>query len=124
MTELYNGNIALSVKKDSSYPIVIVDTTYYRVFKEICLTEKIKQSSSLCGCDQRSFVYAYKGTFLQISNDNYKVIYESTEGNFNGVNGVVPLNGGKVFAVHNGKYISIVQPGEYNKRKSFFNFWN
>ena len=123
MIELSNGNVALSVKKESTYPIVIVDSVNYRVIKEIVLTQKITQNSSLCVCDQRSFVYVYNGTFLQISNEDFKVMYEGTEGNFDGVNGVIPLGGKKCFAVLNGKCVTIVQP-ENDMRKSLFGIFN
>ena len=122
MIELSNGNVALSVKKESTYPIVIVDSVNYRVIKEIVLTQKITQNSSLCVCDQRSFVYVYNGTFVQISNEDYKVMYEATEGNFDGVNGVIPLGGKKCFAVLNGKCVTIVQP-ENDMRKSLFDIF-
>jgi hypothetical protein len=61
----------------------------------------------------------YNGTFLQISNEDYKVMYEGTEGNFDGVNGVIPLGGKKCFAVLNGKCVTVVQP-ENDMRKSLF----
>ena len=50
-------------------------------------------------------------------------MYEGTEGNFDGVNGVIPLGGKKCFAVLNGKCVTIVQP-ENDMRKSLFGIFN
>ena len=109
MIELSDGNIALSAD-DEPYPIVIIDSSSYEVKKEIQLKGYITFYSSLCVCDEHSFVYVYKGTFLQISNEDGEILFKSKGGNFNGYYGILPLEGGKYFAISNKKRISIIKP--------------
>ena len=109
MIELSDGNIALSAG-DEPYPIVIIDSSSYEVKKKIQLEEYITRCSSLCVCDEHSFVYAYDGTFLQISNEDGEILFKSKGGNFDGHYGILPLEGGKYFAIENGRRISIIKP--------------
>ena len=110
MIELSDGNIALSSYINSSSLIVIIDSSSYEVKKEIQLEEYITDCSSLCVYDEHSFVYVYKGTFLQISNEDGSIIFQSEGGNFNGDKGILPLEGGKYFAIQNDKRISLIKP--------------
>ena len=110
-TELSTGNIALS-SKDKHYPIiVIIDSSSYQIVTMIQLREHITFSSSLCVFDEHSFIYVYDGTFLQISSEDGKVLFHSKGGKFDGWHGgIIPLEGGKYFAIENGKRISIIKP--------------
>ena len=65
MIELSEGNIALSSRYEP-YPIVIIDSSSYQIKKEIQLEGYITYVSSLCVFDERSFIDAYRGAFLQI----------------------------------------------------------
>ena len=109
MIELSNGNITLS-SDDEPYSIVIIDSSTYQVKKEIQLKKYISYYSSLCVFDEHSFIYAYKGTFLQLSNENGSILFHSREEDFGGYRGIFPLEGGKYFAILNGKRISIIKP--------------
>ena len=60
--------------------------------------------------DEHSFVYVYGGTFLQISNEDGEILFKSKGGNFKGYFGILPLEGGKYFAIENGGSISIIKP--------------
>ena len=105
MIELSNGNIALSSNGDP-YVIVIIDSSSYQVKKEIQLEEDISSRSSLC-MFKNSFIYCGEGNFLQISSEDYSVLFKSKEQNFDGYGGVVPIEGGKYFAISNKDCISI-----------------
>ena len=110
MVELANGNVALS-SAYKPYPIVIIDSSTYQVKKEIQLKEYIIDCSSLCVLDEGSFVYAYNGTFIQISSEDYSVLFQTQEGGFAGYwGGIVPIKRGKFFAVQYGKCISVIKP--------------
>ena len=109
MIELSNGNIALSYNI-KPHPIVIIDSSSYQVKKEIQLKECIPYPSSLCVFDEHSFIYVRDGTFLQISNGDDSVLFHSEGGRFNGIDGILPLEGGKYFVIEYGKRISIIKP--------------
>ena len=70
----------------------------------------ITHSSSLWVFDEHSFIYAYNGTFLQISNEGGSILFHSKGGRFTGYNGILPLEGGKYFVIVNHKRISIIKP--------------
>ena len=97
MIELSNGNIALS-SRYKPHPIVIIDSSSYQIVTVIQLKEYITYYSSLCVFDEHSFIYAYYGTFLQISSEDGRVLFHSKGGNFDGFGGILPLEGGKYFA--------------------------
>ena len=72
----------------------------------IQLKEYVAYPSSLCVFDEHSFIYAYKGTFLQISNEDVSILFHSEGGKFRGYyGGIIPLEGGKYFAIENGREI-------------------
>ena len=60
--------------------------------------------------DERSFIYVRSGSFLQISNEDGEILFKSNGGNFDEHFGILPLEGGKYFAIENGKRISIIKP--------------
>ena len=109
MIELFDGNIALS-SNDKPYPIVIIDSSSYQIVTMIQLKEYFTDYSSLCVFNEHSFIYARDGTFLQISSEDGRVLFHSERGRFGGSNGILPLEGGKYFAIENGKRISIIKP--------------
>ena len=106
MIELSNGNIAISSRKDP-YPIVIIDSNSYQVKKVIESKELITGCSSLCIFDENSFIYVYEGAFLQISNEDFSILYQSQGGKFKGYRSIISLEGG-YFAIENEKRISII----------------
>ena len=108
MIELPDGNIALSSCVEP-YPIVIIDSSTYKVIKEIKLEGYITSHSSLSVLDEESFIYSYTGAFLQISSKDYSILFRSNGGDFNGVNGIIPFKEEKCCAIENSKYITIVQ---------------
>ena len=110
MIELRNGDIALCCRYDT-YPIVIIDTLSYQVKKEIQNREFIIQPSSLCVFNRHSFIYVYRGTFLQISCDDYSIIYQSKGGKFAGyLAGIIPIMERKYLVIQYDKCIAIVKP--------------
>ena len=109
MIELSDGNIALS-SDNEPYPIVIINTSSYQIMRVIQLKEYITYWSSLSVFDEHSFIYVYKGTFLQISSEDGRVLFHSKGGNFGGWYGILPLEGGKYFAIQNNERISIIKP--------------
>ena len=108
MIELADSNIALSTV-DEPYSIVIIDSSSYQVTKEIQLEQHITSYSSLCVFNHNSFIYAYKGTFLQISSEDYSIVFQSKGGQFNGYGGIIPIEGGKYFIIENESKISVVK---------------
>ena len=108
MIELADSNIALSTV-DEPYSIVIIDSSSYQVTKEIQLEQHITSYSSLCVFNHNSFIYAYKGTFLQISSEDYSIVFQSKGGQFNGYGGIIPIEGGKYFIIENESRISVVK---------------
>ena len=106
MIELSNGNIAISSRKEP-YPIVIIDSNSYQVKKVIKSKELITGCSSLCMFDENSFIYVYEGAFLQISNEDFSILYQSQGGKFKGYRSIISLEGG-YFAIENEKRISII----------------
>ena len=109
MIELSNGNIALS-SYGYPFPIVIIESSSYQVVTVIQLKEYITNCSALCVFDEHSFIYAHKGTFLQISSEDGRVLFHSEGGRFIGrTGGILRLEGGKYFAIENGKRISIIK---------------
>ena len=55
------------------------------------MKEYIIDCSSLCVFDEHSFIYAYKGTFLQISKEDGSVLCHWKGGKFNGYLGIISL---------------------------------
>ena len=109
MIELSDGNIALS-SDNEPYPIVIINTSSYQIMRVIQLKEYITYWSSLSVFDEHSFIYVYKGTFLQISNEDGSILCHSEGGNFDGYRGIFPLEGGRYFAIENRQRISVIKP--------------
>ena len=109
MIELSDDNIALSSGVEP-YPIVIIDSSSYQIVTIIQLKEYFTFNSSLCVFDEHSFIYAHRGTFLQISNEDGRVLFHSKGGRFHGWYGILPLEGGKYFAIENYERISIIKP--------------
>jgi WD40 repeat protein len=109
MVELPDNSLALS-SNEEPYPIVIIDTSSYKIANVIHLNERIFYYSSLCMFNKHSFIYACDGIFLQISNKDGSVLFKSTGGRFRGYwGGIIPLEGGKYFAIENIKKITIVK---------------
>ena len=115
MVELSNGNIAISYSVKPN-PIIIIDSSSYQIITVIQLKKYITFDSCLCALNQ-SLIYAYRGTFLQISCEDYSVLFYSNNvsfkplgGRFIGDYGIIPLKGGKYFAVDSDKRIYIIQP--------------
>ena len=108
MIELFDGNIALS-SGDKPCLIIIIDSSSFQLKKKILIKEYISNCSSLCMFNDNSFIYVYEGTFLQISSEEYSILFQMKDGNFDGEYGIIPIEGGKYFAIENGKCISIVK---------------
>ena len=110
MIELSDGNIALSTNKKKTHcPIIIIDKSSYQK-QEIESKEYITNGSSLCAYANHSFIYACKGTLLQISNDG-SILFQSKGGkdSFIGSFGVIPIEDGNYFVIDNGNCISIIK---------------
>ena len=111
MIELSNGNIALSFWDEHHPIIVIIDSSSYQIVTVIHLKEYIYGYSSLCVFDEHSFIYVRYGTFLQISSEDGRVLFHSEGGRFDGwYGGILPLEGGKYFAIEDSGRISIIKP--------------
>ena len=111
MIELSDGNVALSSAYEP-YPIVVIDSATYQVKKEIQMKECVMKCSSLCWFSHHSFIYACKGCLVQVSSEDCSVMFQAKGGRFNGCyGGVVPIDGGKYFAVENEKRITIIKFG-------------
>ena len=109
MIALPDGNIAVSSHKESK-PIVIIDSSTYKIKKEIYLEGVFISNSSLCVLNERSFIYAYNGTFIQISNEDYSILFRSDgdKDDFNGARGIIPVEGGKYCAITGYECLCIV----------------
>ena len=107
MIELSNGNIALSSNTEP-YPIVIIDSLSYQVKKEIQLEKGITSRSSLI-LFKNTFISCGYGNFVQISCYDFSVLFKSEENNFDGYGGMVPIVGGKYFAIQNKECITIIK---------------
>ena len=93
------------------YPIVIINTSSYQIMRVIQSEEYIVHCSSLCVFDEHSFIYAYEGTFLQLSSEDGSVLFHSKRGRFDGFYcGILPLEGGMYFAISNSNRILIIKP--------------
>ena len=73
------------------------------------MKEYFSSYSSLCVFDEHSFIYAREGKLFQISNEDGSILFLSA-GRFGGYFGILPLEGGKYFAIQNEKRISIIKP--------------
>ena len=112
MVGLSDGNIALSFS-ERPHPIVIIDSSSYKVKKKIYLKGLVTSSSNLCVFDQYSFIYAHDDLFLQISNEDGAILFQSEEGTFDGVyRKNILLDGGNYIAVKNvnGQRLTIIKP--------------
>ena len=79
--------------------------------KMIYLQQYIREGSSLCEFAHNSFIYVYNGTFLQISSDDYSIIFQAKGNKFKGYfGGVITIGGGKYFAIQKCERISIIKP--------------
>ena len=107
--ELSDGNIALSSALKPNF-IIIIDSSSYQIKKRIQMEKIIDGSSSLCVFNEQSFIFASEGKFVQISNEDGKILFHSRGGEFKGFFGIIPLEGGQYFAIQNGKRITIVKP--------------
>ena len=112
MTELSDGNIAVSDCFSDEYPIIIIDTVSYTVIKHIKSEGYITRVSSLHSLDDFSFVFVYNEKFLQISIIDYKIMFKSKkESNLDGYYGVITIQKGKYLAITNNlKGITIIKP--------------
>ena len=107
MIQLADGNIALSSNK-KPYPIEIIDSSSYELKKTIQSKGDITCYSSLCLLNQYSFFYVFNGTLLQISSDDYSIMFKLSRGNFNAYSGgMILLEGRNYFAIQNNKRIMI-----------------
>ena len=110
MNELSDNKIALS-SLNKHYPIIIIDSCTYQIVTMIQLNEDIIKGSSLHMFYRHSFLYVCKGSFLQISTENYSILFKTKDENFDGcVGGIIPIEKGMYFAIENGKNISILKP--------------
>ena len=112
MIEIAYEKLALSTTCKEGYPIVIIDTKNYSVIREIRIEKYLMCNSSICVFDDFSFVYVNKNNFLQISIEDYNVIYKSNnEKGFDGSSGIISIDNGKYLAIVNAvNGISIVKP--------------
>ena len=98
MIALPDGNIAIS-SGNEPHPIVIIDSSTYEVKKEIHLKGYIYSWSSLSMLNEYSFIFVHNGTFIQISSEDYSILFKSKRGRFNGARGITPVEGGKYCAI-------------------------
>ena len=112
MIELPDGNIVLSSSIEP-YPIVIIESSTYTIKKNVQLEGCITSHSSLSVLNEHSFIYSYGGSFFQISSENYSILFKSRGGDFNGVNGIIPVQDGKYCVIENSKCITIVRLGYF-----------
>ena len=109
MVALSDGNVAIS----NLYPgetIVVINSSTFEIMKVIQEEGYIVKYSSLFMYDQFSFIYVHRGTFLQISSEDYSVIFKSIGGDFDGYyGGIISIEDGKYLAIPNGAYISIIK---------------
>ena len=118
--EFPNGKIAVSDSYTIGYPVIIIDVNNYTVIKKIKVLD-ISYKSSLCLLDCNSFIYSYERQFVQISNENYSVMFKShREIGIRGMFGIVSVCEGKFIVVdnkYNGVTVISVDYGEENKSK-------
>ena len=104
--ELQNGNIALSCN-NPSLSVVIINSCTYETLKTIKPSNKILSSGSLCLFDETSFIYFCGDTLIQISNDNYSILYTSY--NETSCGDIIQIQDGKHFAIMCDNEISIIK---------------
>ena len=105
--QLSDGHIALSSNK-KPYPIEIIDCDSYQVKKSILLKGDVTCYSSLCLFNQYSFFYVFNGTLLQISSEDYSIMFKVKGGNFNAYSGgMIVIEGGRYVAIQNNKCVMI-----------------
>ena len=110
MMELPDGNLVISSKTKYN-PIVIIDTTQFKVIKEIMLTDFINHESSLCLINDNAFFYIYNGKYLKLSTNDFSIMTQNS--NYHGIDGyrgIELINGGEYFIAAGCKgVVSIVE---------------
>ena len=111
MIALPNDDVALSFSRDEQYFIAIFDSSSYKVKKEIYLEEYIIGNSCLYVLNDCSFVYVYKGICVQISSEDYSILfkYQGEECEFIGFNSVITFHQNKYLAIYNQMNIAIAK---------------
>ena len=109
MIALPNDDVALSFSRDEQYFIVIFDSSSYKVKKEIYLEDYIIGTSCLCVLNDCSFVYVDKGNCVQISSEDYSILFKYQGGEFIGFNSVIPFHENKYLAIFNDINIAIAK---------------
>ena len=93
----------------SPYPIVIIEPDNYSIVKKIQVQEYITDYSSICAWKNDSFIYSCGGKFLQISIDDYSVIYKSDkEHQLNGKCGMISIRNNYLVVQNDSNGFSII----------------
>ena len=96
-----NDNHIIVCAKTKPHYLVVIDCVSFIVVKEISVVG-IRCNSALYRFNQNSFIYVYRGVLLQISSENYNVLFKKFGGKFNGFYaGIIPFDNGKYLVVEN-----------------------
>ena len=65
--------------------------------KEILTNDECISLFSLCAFNEHSFIYIYNGILVQISIEDYSILFRSKGGMFYGdYGGIIPIKGGNI----------------------------
>ena len=107
--ELPNGHIVLS-SDNNKFPIVIINSSSYRVIKKITINEKITKYSSICALNQDSFICVNQGNVFQVSMKDYSVIFLLEQSNYCGNRCMISVDEGNYFVVQKSKRLVFLKP--------------
>ena len=90
--------------------IKITLTIHFSPIRMAKMKDYSTHNSSLYVLNEYSFLCVWNGTLLQIPSETYSVIFQLKGKGLNGYCGIIPLEGGKYFAIANVDTISIIKP--------------
>lgn len=114
LIEISNNKIALSSKhKVNNFAIIIINCNSYQIITKIVLENYITESSFLSSLNKYSFIYLNENTFVQISSDDYSILFKSKEENFSGSKGMIGPFNDRFLVIANNQGLSIIKVVKY-----------
>ena len=114
LIEISNSKIALSSKhKANNFAIIIINCNSYQIITKIVLKNYITESSFLFSLNKYSFVYLNENTFVQISSDDYSIMFKSKEEEFSGSKGMIGSFNNRFLLIANNQGLSIIRVVKY-----------
>lgn len=114
LIEISNNKIALSSNhKVNNFAIIIINCNSYQIITKIVLENYITESSFLSSLNKYSFIYLNENTFVQISSDDYSILFKSKEENFSGSKGMIGPFNDRFLVIANNQGLSIIKVVKY-----------